>query len=395
MKVVQVHNQYASGRGGEDAVVEGEFLALRAAGVDVVQYMVTNPQPAGLAAAVAASGDVFWSFRSARAFRAFLAREKPDVVHVHNIFSTLSPSILREARRSGALVVKTLHNYRIQCCGTALFRDGAICKRCWGKSQWRGGLLRCYHKSFLRSSLVAAANELHRIAGTYQRYVDRFVVVGGESMKALFLEAGLPAEKLWLKGNFLADTPVASTGERRREVLFVWALIEQKGLRLMLKAWQGFAGSGWTLRVVGDGPVRAELERDYASPEITFCGKRPRAEVLALMGEAAFVTVPSIWLEPFGMVVIEALACGTPVISTRLGAPAEIYEDGISGYSFDADPASLTALLKRLPAPGSAPWNALHLAARARYVQRYSSENGIVSLLDVYRAERPSPVAAG
>jgi glycosyltransferase involved in cell wall biosynthesis len=126
--------------------------------------------------------------------------------------------------------------------------------------------------------------------------------------------------------------------------LYVGSLTERKNVRRLAAAFAQ-AGSG-TLTFVGDGPLRAELER---RPHVTVTGRVPHDEIPALIEAADVVCQPSM-IEPFGQSLLEAMACGRPVVGTRIGGPPEFVppEAGIL-----IDPADTDELERALRSPAN------------------------------------------
>ena len=116
LAVLGVHERYKQG-GGEDAVFDQEMRLLRDRGHRVATFVVDNDRsisdrPGGLER-VRLAKDAVWSSRSARTLERLVRQHRPDIVHVHNTFPLLSPSIYGASRRHGVPVVQTLHNYRL------------------------------------------------------------------------------------------------------------------------------------------------------------------------------------------------------------------------------------------------------------------------------------------
>ena len=204
MKILVVHNHYRQ-RGGEDSVFETECRMLERAGHEVVRYEKTNLDlPSGAWGRIRTAFATVWSSQSYREVRALIRREHPDVMHCHNTFPQISPSVYFAASAEGVPVVQTLHNYRLCCLNGYLFRDGHICERCLGHLPWRGVFRRCYRGSFAASATVATMLIVPRALGTWRRNVTRYIALT-EFARQLFVKAGLPAEAIVVKPNACDD----------------------------------------------------------------------------------------------------------------------------------------------------------------------------------------------
>jgi glycosyltransferase involved in cell wall biosynthesis len=380
VKVVVAHNYYQQ-PGGEDVAFESEAQLLEQRGHRVVRFTLHNDKVRHIAAPQLAAGTI-WNIAAYREMVALLARERPDVLHVHNFFPLMSPAVYYAAQAANVPVVQTLHNYRLLCPSAILFRDGHICEECVHRAVPTPGVRHaCYRGKRTASAAVAAMSTIHRLAGTWVRRVDLFVALT-EFARARFVAGGMPADKVVVKPNFAAD-PRRSAG-RRLYAVFVGRLTEEKGYRVLLEAWRKLAPR-IELRVLGDGPGAQEVARAAATvPGIRFLGRRPRAEVVAAMTDAQFLVFPSVWFETFGLAIIEAFALGVPVIASRLGSMAELVRHGQTGLHFEpGNPADLARQVERaLEHP--AELARMGRNARLEYERCYTPDVNYAMLMTLY-----------
>lgn len=383
MKVLVCHNFYQR-PGGEDRVFADETALLRERGHHVISYERTNADLEHLSS-IAALRDTLWSPRTSSEIEAIVQSERPDVVHCHNTFPLISPSVYYAARREGAAVVQTLHNYRLLCANAQLLRGETICEKCVGKPVgWPGVVHRCYRESALASAAVVASQTFHRAIGTWNSRVDRFIALT-EFSKEKFVAGGLPSERIVVKPNFVNKDPGIGSGEGGYAV-FVGRLSPEKGIDVLLDAWSKLSLE-CELRILGDGPLVDRVREAAATDKrITYLGQQSTEEVNAQVGEAAFLVVPSIWYEPFGLSIVEAFARGTPVIASRLGAPAELVRDGANGFLCLPGRANDLAatIIKALQQPGRL--KDMRKAARDEYEERYNAQANYEQLSAVYRS---------
>ena len=142
----------------------------------------------------------------------------------------------------------------------------------------------------------------------------------------------IPPDKITVRPNFLLNDP----GARQAGggfVLFAGRLCEEKGVRVLLRAWRSL--SHIPLVIAGDGPLRDEV-RKSAGKNVTFTGELSQPTLLATMKAARFLVFPTAGYETFGMTVLEAAACGVASIGSRLGAVQELVQDGQTGLLFDS-----------------------------------------------------------
>ncbi len=383
LTVLTVHNRYQL-RGGEDEVFESEARLLREYGCDVHTISQEAANPSGLIEKARIGFNAAWSDGSYEKFRKQLAEIRPAIVHVHNFFPIISPSIYYACRDARVPVVQTLHNYRLLCPGAAFYRDGNICEDCLHGSLWNGIAHGCYRDSRVGTAVVARMLSVHRERQTWSTMVDRYIALT-EFSRRKFIEGGLPAERIAVKPNFVLPDPGVGK-QKGNYALFVGRLVDLKGVPTMLKAWKMLPEPS-PLMIAGDGPYRAQLEaelRQAGLSTVNYRGRLSRAETLAAMQGARFLIFPSEWYEGFPVTIAEAFACGTPVICSRLGSMEEIVRDSVNGIHFEARSAEDLASHVRWAWNHPAQLSAMSVAARAEFEARYTAERNYEMLMDIY-----------
>jgi len=397
LRVLVVHNRYRSGQpSGEDHVVDQELALLTDAGhhAEMFERRSDDIAAMSLARRAAVPLRVPWN----RAVRAELTEalraDRPDVVHLHNTFPLLSPSVLAACADAGVPVVATLHNYLQVCPSGTLFRDGQVCTDCTGQRLPLSGVR---HGCYRGSSLATVPLTINLVANRNRWWsgISRFFCIS-DAQRKILIESGMPARRLAVKHNFVADPGVRRDGSGEH-VLYLGRMNAEKGVALLMAAWDRIAaagGVGLPLVLAGAGPLDEEVAawaRDRA--DVRFLGLRTKAECRELTARAAAVAAPSTWLEAFGLVVVEAMAAGVPTVAAAHGAFVELVEDGVTGLLHrpgDAD--SLAECLRRVVA---APERNRELgeAARRRYEKDFTSSVGLDNLVAGYRAAIASPAS--
>jgi glycosyltransferase involved in cell wall biosynthesis len=381
MRIVVAHNFYQQA-GGEDQCVAAEIAVLQRYGHEVTQYCLYNDQIDHMRQAALAARTI-WNPSSYGALRRLLRDTRPDIVHFHNTFPLMSPAVYYAARAEGAGVVQTLHNFRLTCANALLLRNGSVCEDCLGKfAPWAAIRRKCYRDSRAASTAITAMLATHRLLGTWQNAVDVYVALT-EFGRRKFLAAGLPADRIVVKPNFVERDSGPGEGEGGYGA-FVGRLSAEKGVQTLLDAWRHLDGQV-PLRIIGDGPlaplVRAEAARD---PSIQWLGSQPLDAVYRLIGDAAFVVLPSRCFEGFPRVISEAFAKGTPVIASRMGAMAELVDEGHTGLLFaPGDGVDLARAIRRLLADPSGLLR-MRESARAEFTRRFTAELNHQALMRVY-----------
>ncbi len=427
MKILFIHNYYQYA-GGEDNVVSAELNLLSANGHQVELWSVDNKDlPSGLRAKISTALNTTYSQSSKQTALTKLRAFKPDVVHVHNFFPQLSPSIYDACLELNIPVVQTLHNYRLMCPGAMLMRNGKICEQCVTGSPYQAVLHRCYKGSSLGSLVVANMVATHRKLGTWQHKVTRYIALT-HFAKAKFIEADFPADKIAVKANFVNDPLQGITPLERITPsfgLFVGRLSAEKGLNTLLKAWAlleqlNKVKTNSAVYDVSDVPDISDVAKDNNSAQLTervhkedtltlpillkVAGTGPLAEsvthqanieplglqtpaqINVLMQQAAFLILPSEWYEGFPLVLVEALAHGLPIIASNLGSMADIIKHGETGLLFEPGNAEDLAIKIKWLLDNPKEATRLGFNARQAYLNNYTAEENLKQLLGVYQS---------
>ncbi len=435
MTILVVHNRYRI-RGGEDSVYESECAMLENAGHRVVRYEKSNADLCenGLLRKIALAARTIWNPATVRDIRALIRAEKPDVVHCHNTFPVISPSVYWAASAEGVPVVQTLHNYRLACLNGYLFRDGAVCEDCLGRAPWRGVRRACYRSSRLQSAAVAAMLLVHRALGTYRRKVSLYVALT-DFARGKFAVAGLPLRKIAVKPNALDAKRSATMGPPGGEkdaalrIVYIGRLSREKGVEVLLQAWAILFGSiqprtehagplptaknalanepsltpSADCVIIGDGPERENLERLSASLGISsslhFLGSIPRPEALDELAASSLLVLPSKCYEQFSTTILESMRAGIPALVSDCVVNSTLLRDGVTGRFFESgNPDSLANALRELL---SDPETLRKMGEAAREAFERSDcvpERNLAKLLDAYRTSREraaAPAARG
>jgi len=385
MKVLAVHNYYQQA-GGEDVVFHAEAEMLRDHGQEIVTYTRKNDEidrldPFGKAALPLKT---IWARDSYQQIKQIIANDPPDIAHFHNTFPLISPAAYYACRRANIPVVQTLHNSRLLCPAATLFRDGHACEECVGKAvPWPALLHGCYRGSRIQTGVVAAMLATHRARGTWKNDISAFIC-STELYRKKFIAGGLPAEKVFCKPHFVPSDPGSRQGDGNY-ALFIGRLAAEKGVETLITAWKRPLRR--RIKIRGDGPLLPEVQRlrNYSCGAVDLVPRLDRSDLFALIKGARFLVWPSLgYYESFGLVAIEALACGVPVLASRIGVMQEIIQDRHTGLHFTAgDSGDLAAKVE---------WAWIHPSemqemgrnARAEYEAKYTAERNYHQLMEIY-----------
>lgn len=386
VRVLIVHNRYQQS-GGEDAAVERDIASLTRAGHPVEAMVFENDSIASASARLWTALEAAHAPRAIARVRAAVTRFQPEVVHVHNFFPLVSPGVHAAVRRMGVATVQTLHNFRLVCANGMLTREGRPCEVCLDRSPYHAVRYRCYRGSRLGSLAVARMIDAHRRADTWTHQVNRFIALTSFA-RSFFERAGLPPARIRVRPNGLPD-PGQPDLRPRSGILFVGRLSAEKGVDVLQAAARLSRAS---VTVIGKGPLADVLAEE---PQLKLLGLRDHKDVQAAMACAAAVVVPSLWYEGLPMVIAEAFAAGTPVIASRIGALADLVEDGVTGlHVTPGDAADLARAMDRIVETPEAA-RSMGQAARRVYERDWAEDVTTRSLLAIYAEAIASRVGEG
>jgi glycosyltransferase involved in cell wall biosynthesis len=381
MKVLRIHNYYRV-RGGEAVSSEAETRLLKHHGHQVDLLAAYNDSLDQLSSLQVLSKTV-WATDAYQEVKQQLAKEAYDIVHVHNTLPLFSPSVYYACKEAGVPVIQHLHNYRLLCPNGLFFRNEKVCEDCLGQAVPLPGVIHgCYRGSRPATAGVAAMLTVHRAMGTWKNKIDYYIALTNFARKK-FVEGGISEEKIIVKPHFVYPDPGAGDGSGQY-ALYVGRLSVEKGLDTLLAAWKRL-GDRIPLKIVGDGPLSEDVKQFVSDlPQAEWLGRKSLEEVYQLMGNASVVVVASKWYETFGRIIIESFAKGTPVLTSDLGAIAELVEPYRTGLHFQAgNPDDMARQIEWL-LDHPQEWQEMRSSARQEFENRYTAEKNYQAILDIY-----------
>ncbi len=335
---------------------------------------------------MADGGRFFHSREAAEKMEALVDEWRPDIAHLHNIYHQLSPSILAPLKRHGVPVVMTLHDYKLICPDYSLHTPDGVCERCKGGRFYNAVLQSCVKGSRLSSAVCALEAYVHRATGVYKG-IDT-LIAPSRFMKQKLIEFGWDGDRIEYLPNFLDVDACEPAYAPEPYFVFAGRLERVKGVSALLEAVAGSdAARNVELRIAGDGPDLEALKA-FAHAEgltrVRFLGRLSRYELQGLLRSAMFAVVPSEWYENAPMSVIEAYACGTPVIASHIGGLPELVREGETGLLFQ--PGNADELRGQIELLLSRPDLAVEMgrAARSLAEERFGPRRHYEHLLQIY-----------
>ena len=399
MKVV-VANNYFYQRGGAETVMLNDMRALDESGIEVIPFSAADPANAPSAWSpyfargadvhateplhrIKAAVEAIHCGRAARSFAALLEKVRPDVVHFHNIYGRLSTAVLTIPQQFGIPSVLTTHDYKAVCPSYLMLRDGKPCNACLDGNYFRCAVHRC-HKGNAAASAIYAIEAYHSKNAGHYSAVSAFLCPS-RFIAGLLVQSGIDRSRVIYHPNSI-DPRSYTPQYEGQYALYTGRLSHEKGIATLIAALEG---TGIPLRIAGTGPLEGELRKralECGGMAPIFEGHCDRQRMAELYRNAAFVVVPSEWYENAPMVILEAFACGKPVVAARIGGITEMVDDGETGRLFSSgNQDELRQVLVRL---WSQPEEQRRMGRNARKVleSRYSQEQRTESLRSIYHA---------
>ncbi|OGL71687.1 hypothetical protein A3B32_00860 [Candidatus Uhrbacteria bacterium RIFCSPLOWO2_01_FULL_53_9] len=324
-------------------------------------------------------GRMVWSLEAQRALRELLRAWRPDIAHVHNIYTQMSPSVLPVLHEAKIPVVAHVHDYGMLSANYSLFDAHGIDRvgSFWSVVRRRG-----VKDSYVASAIAASAFAFHKTLGVYEKNIDRLIFTA-RFVQDLFKFKGWHGDRgtvipyvVDLKGE--DKKPQEDNGK----MVFAGRLHKTKGVEILIEAARK---TGISVEIIGDGPDRQKLQRQAgAMTNVSFLGALDNEATLCHMREARAVVVPSVWWEPFGMVAIEPQGLGTPVIASRTGGLAELVVHGQTGFLVPpSDVSELALAMRRLHDDPKEAWR-MGLLGKRRFETQFSIDEHMRKLMVVY-----------
>lgn len=344
MAKVLLVNKFYYNRGGDCTAVLSTEKLLKAKGHEVAIFSMKYPENLssewenyfaeeinfsanGLSEKKRAILRLFKPKDVVKKFNALLNDFKPDIIHLHNIHSYISPIVAEIAYKKNIRVVWTLHDYKLICPAYSCLRNGKNCEYCF-TDKTKVLTNKCLKNSYMASLLGWLEAEFWNKKKLAQ--ITNYFISPSHFLKTKMIQAGFPAEKIEVLSNFMPEKINISTS-KKDYYCYVGRLSEEKGVDTLLKAASHLP---YPLKVIGDGPLSSSLRNLYTQENIEFLGYLPSKEVFDIVKSARLLVLPSICYENNPFSIIESLCMGTPVLGARIGGIPELIEENFNGFLF-------------------------------------------------------------
>jgi len=304
---------------------------------------------------------------------------KPDLVHCHNIYHQLTPSIIGAAKKLGVPVVLTLHDYKPVCPTYNRLQNGQPCSKCLDGDFLQVVRNKCADGSLGKSTLLYLEAIIQRLLRNYEK-VDAFIAPSQFMQQAIAKR--IPKHRIKQLYNGVDTNAVSASQADEGYVLYIGRLVPEKGVETLLKA-HAISENKWTLKVAGTGPMLDVLKAQYSSG--IFIGHLGGDKLKTTIENASVVVVPSEWYENCPMAVLEAMTYGKPVVGSRMGGIPELIEDGITGLLYEAGNVNgLAAAINKLMVSKKLRQE-MGAAGRQRVTQNFSLDKHHKGLIEIYQ----------
>lgn len=407
---VLLANKFFFRKGGCEAVLFQERDFLIAAGFDVIDFSMHDSRnlpspyseyfvaeqsyetPGAPSAQLRSALKLIHSPEAVRKLGRLIDQTRPDILHCHNVYHQLTPSIIGAAKRRAVPVILTLHDYKPICPTYTRLRRGNICSDCID-GQFRHVVKhRCADGSLVKSLLLFAEARVQRLLKSYEQ-VDRFLAPS-EFMRTSVTQHRLPQDRVQVLYNGIDCRSIQPSPDDDGYALYLGRLSSEKGIETLLKAHASLPHR-IPLLIAGTGPLEERLRRAY--PDARYLGHLSGDILERTIRGASLIVVPSEWYENCPMSVLEAMAHGKPVVASNIGGIPELIIHEETGLLFPpGNPYMLTACLDRL-ITDPALRRRYGRAARSRAEEQFSQDRHNAALLqtltDVARVRSSKPEA--
>jgi glycosyltransferase involved in cell wall biosynthesis len=377
MKIIQVNNFHRV-RGGSDVVAELTTTLLEARGHEVILLRRDSRELRGALGKIKAFAAGLFSLSGWLAIKNLLRDFQPDIVHVHELYPLFSPWILLACRQAGVPTVMTCHDFRLICPTAFLFHHDRICERGNARNALWCIRSQC-RENFWENLAYALRYWVARRFKLFSNNVTIFVAVS-EFSRQKFISHGFSPDKFALIPNPITLQNKREYSPKGLYFAFAGKICREKGADTLIEAARLTKLPVW---LAGDYATGQDIIRNIPD-NVELLGFLDRKQMEKFCHDAFCLVMPSKWYEMFGLVLLEGMVAGIPVIASNLGGIPGIVADGTSGLLFRPGDAEDLAEKMQFLWENREYARALGQAGREQALEHYSEEVYYQRLLAVY-----------
>ena len=329
-----IHNYYQIG-GGEHTVFENEVKMLKDYGENVLIYTRNNDElKKNRLKVFFLPFSTTWSWKTYWDVKKLIRKYKIDIVHCHNTFPLISPSVYYAAIKMKIPVVQTIHNFRFLCPNGSFFCNEKICEKCNEKNSFKDAIdNKCYRNSKLGTKIVVRMLKHHRKIGTYRKISYIFLTDFSKEKFGNLID--INSDQVFVKPNFVVHKNDVDRIVDKVKKVFVYAgrLEDNKGVRILINYWSKLPND-YVLHIYGDGNLRDFVVKN-SKGNIIYFGFCSQEKVFKDLSSSMGLVFPSIWYEGFPMIICESMSLGCPILSTNIGNAGDLIQKSCPGATFD------------------------------------------------------------
>lgn len=403
MNILFLNNYYYL-RGGSERVFFGEMALMKKNGHQISAFARKHPDdfptvysrffPPDMATdrvrfsfeALKTVMEMLYSKSAKQGLSLLIKENKPEIAHVHNMYGRLTTSVLDVLTGNKIPVVMTLHDHKLICPTYRCMRNNQICEDCGNGNYYKAVARRCHKNSLAASGVVALESYYCSWFDKYKNNI-RFFISPSRFLADKLINYGWPEDRIKMIPNFLSISEFEPLYKHGGYFLYLGRLSEEKGIHTLIEAFKALDSQETELLIVGDGPLRKDLENSAASDKrIRFTGYLSGDELRKITQEAMALIIPSECYENAPLSIIEAMAYGKPVIGSMTGGIPEMVTEGKTGFLFKpGDVADLTGTMKKLLSLDIHEIETMGRSARKNVEETYTEESHYQKLMEIYQ----------
>ena len=378
--VLMVHNFYQIG-GGEHTVFNNEVELLKNNGHKVITYTRDNKEiNNSLLKKMLLPLTTIWSFKTYFDIKKAIKNEEIDIVHCHNTFPLISPSVYYAARKMKVPVVQTIHNFRFLCPNGLFYRNNKICEKCLINNNFKEAIKsKCYRNSKIQTIVVANMLKIHRLLGTYKKINYIFLTEFNKNKFSKLID--INRDNIFIKPNFVENkNSINRKSNLNKTFIYMGRLDDNKGIKQLIDFWSNI--KDYELHVYGDGKCMEYIsQKSMVNSNIKYFGFQNQSIIFDDLINSLGLIIPSTCYEGFPMTLAESFSYGVPVLSNNVGNHASIIKSSNAGCLFNInDEDSFKLNLNKMVENN----NKYSINALNYYNNFLSSKNNYKELISIY-----------